>query len=90
MKTSDNTTIKVTGINIKVKGQSLALTVEEAWELKRELDGLLEVKMYQPWVPYHVHHIHHYPLPTFTRPYEITCGGLGNGIAGFNTMERLT
>lgn len=71
-----NNEIKITGINVKVKGKELTLTVDEARELKKELDALLGVKVYQPWQPYVVHN---YP----TSPYrfgEITCGSLGQGI----------
>ncbi len=78
--------IQITGINIKVKGKELTLTVDEARELKKELDALLEVKFYQPWVPYVVHH---YPTPPF-RYGEITCGGIGNGVQGFSDMQRLS
>lgn len=71
-----NNEIKITGINVKVKGKELTLTVDEARELKKELDALLEVKMYQPYVPYVVHN---YPTPSY-RFGETTCGSLGQGI----------
>ncbi len=40
--------IEVTGIEIKINGKKISINIEDAWELKRELDKLLHVES----VPY--------------------------------------
>ncbi len=53
--------IKVIGLEIKVDGKKLTLSIEKAWELKRELDKLLRVEPF-PFLPY-------VPLVPYTEPY---------------------
>ncbi|KKN49031.1 hypothetical protein LCGC14_0646720 [marine sediment metagenome] len=48
--------IEVTGIEIKINGNKATLNIEDAWELKRELDKLLHAES----VPY--------PYPVYPGP----------------------
>jgi len=59
--------IEITGIKVKINGNKATLSIEEAWELKRELDKLLHTESapypypwpvdpilpYVPYVPYY-------------------------------------
>lgn len=76
--------IEVTGIEIKINGKKVMLSVEDAWGLKRELDKLLHtesvpypypwpVSPFTPYIPY-------VPYTTDTRPYWSDTASSG----GFN------
>ena len=73
--------IEITGIEITINGKKFTLHIEDAWELKRELDKLLHTESvpypwpvepippYVPYVPY----------------YETTWGNNNSGEYYFNS-----
>lgn len=46
--------IEITGLEIKIDGKPALLSIEDAWELKRELDKLLHAESIPCPYPYYV------------------------------------
>ncbi len=67
--------IEVTGIEIKINSKKIKINIEDAWELKRELDKLLHTEPYPTPYPNPVLFLPYGPyVPYEVRPYEITWG----------------
>ena len=61
--------IKVTGLEIKIDGKKRTLSIEKAWELKRELDKLLHTEPYPTPYPNPVPFLPYIPYVPYTEPY---------------------
>ncbi len=81
--------IEITGIEIKINGKKIKINIEDAWELKRELDKLLHVESVPYPYPVYPNPIAPYiPYVPYTEPYIYPTWGNGTDTAGsFNVAN---
>ena len=74
--------IKVTGLEIKIDGKKRTLSIEKAWELKRELYKMLHTESVPyPYPVYPNPVLPYVPYVPYTEPY-ITWGNGNSDSAG--------
>ena len=76
--------IKVIGLEIKVDGKKLTLSIEKAWELKRELDKMLHVEPYPTPYPNPVPILPYAPYVPYTEPWATWSDSISDSAGGFS------